>query len=105
MNYPGDSMKQLLTVWRSPKKDEMYLYTDRLEGLKRVPEELLKMFGVPKEVMGLPISEDKKLGRADAKKVMTEIKVKGFYLQLPPVREDYMLDIHKDSSSKYTDIL
>ena len=83
----------------------MYLYTDRLEGLKGVPEELLKMFGVPQEVMGLPISEDKKLGCADAKKVMSEIKVKGYYLQLPPIRDDYMLDIHKDSSSKYTDIL
>ncbi len=98
-------MKQLLTVWRSPKKEEMYLYTDRLEGLKRVPDDLLKMFGVPQEVMGLPISEDKKLGRADAKKVMSEIKIKGYYLQLPPVREGYMLDIHKDTSARYTDIV
>ncbi len=98
-------MKKLCTVWRSPKKDEMYLYTDRLEGLKRVPKELLEMFGTPTEVMGIPLSEDRKLGRADAKKVLQEIKVKGFYLQLPPVREGYMLDVHKDSSSKYTDIL
>jgi uncharacterized protein YcgL (UPF0745 family) len=98
-------MKKLCTVWSSPKKEEMYLYTDRLEGLKRVPEELLSMFGTPKEVMGLPLSPDKKLGRADAKKVLHEIMVKGFYLQLPPVREGYMLDIHKDSSSKYTDII
>ena len=93
-------MKRLCTVWSSPKKEEMYLYTDRLEGLKRVPEELLAMFGTPKEVMGLPLSEDKKLGRADAKKVLDEILTKGFYLQMPPPKEDYMLDIHKDSSSK-----
>jgi len=98
-------MKRLCTVWSSPKKEEMYLYTDRLEGLKRVPEELLAMFGTPKEVMGLPLSEDKKLGRADAKKVLDEILTKGFYLQMPPAKEDYMLDIHKDSSSKYTDII
>jgi uncharacterized protein YcgL (UPF0745 family) len=97
--------KKLLTVWSSPKKEEMYLYTDRLEGLKRVPEELLKMFGAPKEVMGLPLSEDKKLGRADAKKVLNEILTKGFYLQMPPVRDDYMLDLHKDTSAKYTDII
>lgn len=98
-------MKTLCTVWRSPKKDEMYLYTNRLEALKRVPKELLEMFGTPTEVMGLPLSEETNLGRADAKKVLQEIKVKGFYLQLPPVREGYMLDIHKDSTSKYTDIL
>jgi uncharacterized protein YcgL (UPF0745 family) len=98
-------MKQLLTVWRSPKKDEMYLYTNRLEVLKRVPDDLLEIFGKPQEVMGLPISEDKKLGRADAKKVMQEIKIKGYYLQLPPAREDYMLDLHKDTSAKYDDMV
>ena len=97
-------MKKLLTVWSSPKKDEMYLYTDRLEGLKRVPEELLQMFGTPKEVMGLPLTEDKKLGRADAKKVLAEVAEKGFYLQMPPAKEDYMLDIHQDTSHRYKDI-
>jgi len=97
--------KKLLTVWSSPKKEEMYLYTDRLEGLKRVPKELLEIFGTPKEVMGLPITEDKKLGRADAKQVLDDILTKGFYLQMPPVRDDYMLDLYKDTSAKYTDIL
>lgn len=96
--------KKLLTVWSSPKREEMYLYTDRLEGLKRVPQDLLELFGTPKEVMGLPLSEDKKLGRADAKKVLKEILVNGFYLQLPPAREDYLLDLHKDTSAKYDDI-
>ena len=98
-------MKRLCTVYASPKKDEMYLYTDRLEGLKRVPEELLKIFGSPKEVMALLLTEDKKLGRAEAKKVMDEIASNGYYLQMPPAREDYMLDLYKDTSAKYTDIL
>lgn len=97
-------MKRLCTVWSSPKKDEMYLYTDRLEGLKRVPEELLAMFGTPKEVMALLLTEDKKLGRAEAEKVLSEIATKGFYLQMPPVKEDYMLDIHQDTSHRYRDI-
>jgi len=82
----------------------MYLYTDRLEGLKRVPKELLELFGTPKEVMALPLSEDRDLGRADAQKVLDEIEEKGFYLQLPPAREDYMLDLHKDTSHRYKDI-
>lgn len=82
----------------------MYLYTDRLEGLKRVPKELLELFGTPKEVMALPLSEDRDLGRADAQKVLDEIEEKGFYLQMPPAREDYMLDIHKDTSHRYKDI-
>lgn len=97
-------MKRLCTVFKSPKKDEMYLYTDRLEGLKRVPKELLELFGTPKEVMALPLSEDRDLGRADAQKVLDEIEEKGFYLQMPPAREDYMLDLHKDTSHRYKDI-
>jgi uncharacterized protein YcgL (UPF0745 family) len=97
-------MKRLCTVFKSPKKDEMYLYTDRLEGLKRVPKELLELFGTPKEVMALPLSEDRDLGRADAQKVLDEIEEKGFYLQMPPAREDYMLDLHKDTSDRYKDI-
>lgn len=98
-------MKRLCTVYKSPKKEEMYLYTDRLEGLKRVPKELLEIFGTPKEVMALPLSEDKELGRADAQDVLNEILTKGYYLQMPPKRDDYMLDLHKDTSAKYTDIL
>lgn len=97
-------MKRLCTVFKSPKKDEMYLYTDRLEGLKRVPKELLELFGTPKEVMALPLSEDRDLGRADAQKVLDEIEEKGFYLQMPPAREDYILDLHKDTSHRYKDI-
>jgi uncharacterized protein YcgL (UPF0745 family) len=54
--------------------------------------------------MGLPLTEGKKLGRADAKKVLSEIAEKGFYLQMPPVKEDYMLDIHKDTSHRYQDM-
>lgn len=97
-------MKRLCTVYKSPKKDEMYLYTDRLEGLKRVPKELLELFGTPTEVMALLLTEDKELGRAEAKAVLDDIREKGFYLQMPPAREDYMLDIHKDTSHRYKDI-
>ena len=97
-------MKRLCTVFKSPKKDEMYLYTDRLEGLKRVPKELLELFGTPKEVMALLLTEEKELGRAEAKAVLADIKEKGFYLQMPPAREDYMLDIHKDTSHRYKGI-
>ena len=48
-------MKRLLTtVYRSPRIAEMYLYVDRSEGLKRVPDVLLQRFGVPEQVSLLP---------------------------------------------------
>jgi len=97
-------MKRLCTVYKSTKKDETYLYTDRLEGLKRVPKELLEIFGTPKEVMALLLTEDKVLGRADAKAVLEDIENKGFFLQMPPPREDYLLDLDRDTSARYLDI-
>lgn len=97
--------KLLCTVWSSPKKEEMYLYTERLKGLERVPEELLELFGKPKEVMAILLTEEKKLGRADIKDVMKKVQIEGYYLQMPPHRDDYMLDLYKDTSAKYTDIL
>jgi len=97
-------MKRLCTVYKSTKKDETYLYTDRLEGLKRVPKELLEIFGTPKEVMALLLTEDKVLGRADAKAVLEDIENKGLFLQMPPPREDYLLDLDRDTSARYLDI-
>lgn len=97
-------MKRICTIYRSPKKEEMYLYVDRQEDLKRVPAALLEMFGTPRLVMAMLIKEDKELARVDVKKVLDEIRTTGFYLQLPPPREDYMLDLHKDTSDKYKDL-
>ena len=38
-------------VWRSPKKTEMYLYTEQEEGTGRVPQTLLDRFGEPEPAM------------------------------------------------------
>ncbi len=74
----------------------MYLYVDKREVLTRVPDELLEMFGQPVHVMDMPLTAEKKLARADTAKVIAGINEKGFYLQLPPKKEDYMLDLYPD---------
>ncbi|MCW8886847.1 MAG: YcgL domain-containing protein [Motiliproteus sp.] len=88
-------MKRICSVFKSPKKDEMYLYVDKREGLERVPEALLSSFGEPKEVMTLLVAPGKKLARVEAEKVLADILKQGFYLQMPPAREEYMLDLYK----------
>jgi len=65
----------------------MYLYVSKHEGLEKVPEALLSMFGQPKHVMDLMIKEGKKLARVDAEEVVADIKTKGFFLQMPPSEE------------------
>lgn len=90
-------MKQeLCSVYKSRRKDETYLYVSIKDDLKRVPEALLETFGTPDLVTKLLIKEDRQLARAEASKVLSEIAEKGFYLQLPPPKEEYMLDLfHK----------
>ena len=87
---------KICSVYLSPKKDEMYLYVDKRDQLNKVPEALLTMFGSPKHVMDIPLTADRKLARVDAEKVIADIDEKGFYLQMPPPKDDYMLDLHQD---------
>lgn len=87
--------KLLCEVLKSPRKDEMYLYVDKREGLSRVPEALLERFGKPVSAMTLILRSDKPLARAKAADVIAAIRDKGFYLQMPPAKEEYLLDLYR----------
>ena len=76
--------KVLCDIYKTDKKQEMYLYVAREDGLERLPEPLLQQFGKPILVTTLVLTENKKLARADVRQVMANIADKGFYLQLPP---------------------
>lgn len=62
----------------------MYLYVKKEEGLTKVPEDLLKLFGKPQQAMVLLLTPGKKLAHATVEKVAESLEAKGFYLQLPP---------------------
>ncbi|MDR5901150.1 MULTISPECIES: YcgL domain-containing protein [Halomonas] len=85
----------LCQVFKSSRKDEMYLYVDKREGTQRVPAPLLERFGKPVPAMTLILSPEKRLGRASAVEVMQAIRDNGFYLQLPPAKEEYLLDLYR----------
>lgn len=85
----------IIEIFRSAKKDEMYLYVEKQKGLKEVPEALMERFGDGVSVMTMLIKPEQKLARANAQDVMDSILEKGFYLQMPPAREEYLLDLYK----------
>lgn len=88
---------KIVSVFKSPVKDEMYLYVDKRDQLERVPEPLLEMFGRPLHVMDMPLKAERKLARVeDTQKLLDELESKGYYLQMPPPKDDYMLDMFKD---------
>lgn len=80
-------MKVICQIFRSPREEGMYLYVQKDEGLSRVPEDLLKLFGKPQPAMVLLLTPEKKLARVSVEKVVESLTTQGFYLQLPPRTE------------------
>ena len=87
-------MKLICDIYKSPREDEMYRYVQKTEALTRVPEALLEKFGKPRHLMTLLIEPGKKLARVDAARVTEQIESVGFYLQMPPLKDDEMREIH-----------
>ena len=77
-------MKLLCEIFKSSRKEGMYLYVEKKCGTQAVPEGLLASFGAPESVMTLLLGESRKLARADAAEVIESICEQGYYLQLPP---------------------
>jgi len=71
-------------VYKSPRKDEMYLYVAHEEGFDALPEPLLQRFGPPIFVMALELHTGRNLAREDVLRVMANLREQGFHLQMPP---------------------
>ena len=71
-------------IYRSPKKDEMYLYLGDEGDFDSVPAELLKRFGTPELVMSLELHSGRALAREDVLQVMANLRERGYHLQMPP---------------------
>ena len=79
-------MSDVLDCWiyKSPRKDEMYLYLAAEEDFECVPRELLDHFGAPWFVMQLALERRRPLAREDVDTVMQNLREQGFHLQMPP---------------------
>ncbi|MGK0442254.1 MAG: hypothetical protein ACJA0N_002062 [Pseudohongiellaceae bacterium] len=92
-------MKKICTVYRSPKKEGLYLYVIKSENLTRVPETLLKQFGKPEHAMVLVLHSERELARVDVSLVLSDLDEKGYFLQMPPqLGDEYMKGIHEKNS-------
>jgi len=80
-------------IYKSSKKDEMYLYVARpahvdseqqADPLEIVPELLRQTFGRATYVMHLELSPERKLARVSTMHVIDALNTKGFFIQMPP---------------------
>jgi len=71
-------------IYRSPRKDEMYLYLAEEEAFDDLPDALVARFGAPQFVMELDLSPERTLARVEVTSVIDGLKENGFFLQMPP---------------------
>ncbi len=83
-------MKLICSIYKSPRKDGMYLYVDKRDALKRVPEGLLAAFGAPQLAFELVLTPERQLAREDINKVLANIEAQGHHLQMPPAEDEYI---------------
>lgn len=83
----------LCSIYKSAKKEGMYLYIPKKDDFSEVPAALIQMFGKPTFVMVMKM-EGRKLALVDIEKVKQSLKDDGYFLQLPPPPVN-LLDEHK----------
>ncbi|MGV3002398.1 YcgL domain-containing protein [Vibrio sp.] len=88
----------LCFVYKSSKKEGMYLYILKKDDFSDVPSTLLEMFGKPTFVMVMKM-EGRKLALVDIEKVKQSLKDDGYFLQLPPPPVN-LLDEYKARKSE-----
>lgn len=77
-------------IFKSARKEEMYLYLAEEDGYGDLPEMLRRHFGKALFVMQLDLRPDRPLARADVAVVMNALEEQGYYLQMPPKLEPEM---------------
>ncbi|GGA77968.1 YcgL domain-containing protein [Neiella marina] len=86
----------LTAIYKSPKKQQTYLYLTKRDDFSKVPEALLETFGKPQFALMVNLAAQSKLAIADIDRVKQQLLDTGYYLQLPPP-EPNLLEQHRQS--------
>ncbi|MCK5819718.1 MAG: YcgL domain-containing protein [Psychromonas sp.] len=89
----------LCAIYKSFLKNNTYLFVKKCDNFSYVPELLLAQLGKTKLVTIINLHKDKKMAIVSAKKIIQEIEVHGFYLQLPPFTINYLEEHQKMKQS------
>ncbi|HFQ2071401.1 TPA: YcgL domain-containing protein [Providencia stuartii] len=88
----------ICAIYRSPNREQTYLYIEKKDDFSRVPEELMKQFGTPQFAMTLSLANRDKLANADIEKVKADLIEVGYYLQFPPPVENLLAEYRESHS-------
>ena len=88
-------MKVVVSVYKTKRREGLYLYIDKLKGLDSIPEELDALMGDPVHVVDFILTPEKKLANADTAEVISKINSQGYYLQMTQAedKDDYAITL------------
>lgn len=87
--------REFVSVFRSSKKNDTYLFVRRGQKWDELPESLRGIFGQPVHSMDLVLTPDRNLARTTGKQVLEAIAEKDFFLQMPEEQEAYVVDFKR----------
>lgn len=88
--------KVFVSVFRSSKKADTYVYVRRGSDWQQLPEGLRGLFGQPVHAMDLVLTPERKLARTTGRDVLAAIEEKDFYLQMPEEQDGYVVEFRKN---------
>jgi len=89
------STREFVSVYRSSKNSDTYLYVRRSQVWDELPEPLRAAFSRPVHVMDLLLTPDRKLARTTGREVLGAIEAKDFYLQMPEEQDTYVVEFKR----------
>lgn len=84
--------RQFVSVFRSSKSSDTYLYVRRNQPWGELPEALRGVFGQPVHTMDLLLTPDRTLARASGEQVLAAIESQDFFLQMPEKLDSYLVE-------------
>jgi uncharacterized protein YcgL (UPF0745 family) len=81
-------------IYKSLKKDQLYLYVTQKDDFSALPDGCLETFGRLAFVMELALTPERTLIREDANKVRQQLQTKGYFIQMPPVTMAEQATLH-----------
>lgn len=82
----------LCAVYKTKKKEGMYLYVQTRDNFEAVPEILMEQFGKPELAMMLALDKHEQIGTIAKDALVEALNEKGYYLQMPPKQEDLLAE-------------
>jgi len=91
----GETGPVPVDIYRSERRDGLYLYLPRGADPVALPEPVRQHAGRLALAMQMDLSPLRKLARAEVSTVLADLSRQGFYLQLPPPEEGWLTEANR----------